>query len=658
MYASMPRKRVFAGSLRAFHDDGTPWMTKDILLAALSHKSIKRWGICLHDKDNYTEDEYHASIERNAGDPSAPIFQVGEHKDDHWHFVAESGTSLDSAVLAKWLGIPENMIEFPTGRGAFLDCIEYLTHENPKEQAKGKHRYDDDEVITSDGFDFRTTLLKRSENKAKYGRDLDTKDQFRQDVLRYGKTLKQCFREDPVNYANDMAKLQKLRLEYLRMQKPPSTRMNFYVCGARSGEADAATTGHGGIGKGLMCRALARSLFPNIEDDEDIYFPVGAMGSAFEGYDGQPVIVWHDRRAADLLKELKGRGNVFNVFETHPDSVSARQNIKFDSIVLTNVVNIVEGIEGYLTFLDGLAGEYRDREGKSHEAEDKNQSYRRFPFIIPVHEDDFDLMLNRGVVENTSNFREYIEYKHIRGNMQKIAVACGRNEALARQLQMEMVQPVTAKYHELMEKAGEPVGDEATIRAMFMGIGTQMTDEELAEMAYAASERKAIEEAEEQLDLLQEEHEAMALAQAEYEARIRMGEPVKLVNGVLCFPKGYTAYDWVICSEEERKERIPKQRAELARWQATQAAGISANPLSVEERQELKKLERWDADGSGDNFERMFELQLRHTGRVRACSKEAQAALDQWTKERQTAVERKNVGKPVYNPADDPMRQY
>ena len=63
-------------------------------------------------------------------------------------------------------------------------------------------------------------------------------------------------------------------------------------------------------------KRLARALYPELDDDEDIFFTIGAKNATFEGYDGQPVIIWDDRRDYSLLEELGGRENVFNVFDT------------------------------------------------------------------------------------------------------------------------------------------------------------------------------------------------------------------------------------------------------------------------------------------------------------------------------------------------------
>lgn len=436
-------------------ETGEPLLSEDKIKEALAHKTIKQWAYILHDKDVYSEQD----------EIQDPNHTTDKEKPPHWHIVLQMGTNqIEVGVVAKWFGIAENFVDVPKGNGAgkFLDCVEYLTHESVKQQELGKHRYNDSEVIASEGFDWRAKLDKRNENKMKYGKDLDDKQQMMYDVLYLGKTLRQCMKQNELLYMDCFEKLQKLRLQYISHQRPPKTRINYYICGK------------GGVGKGLISRALARSMYPQYEDDEDIFFEVGAKGAPFEGYDGQPVIIWNDRRAFDLLQELNGRGNVFNVFDTHP--TKQRQNVKFSSICLCNTVNIVNSVQDYVEFLEGLAGGYTDKNGEEHEAEDKGQSYRRFPFIIPLHKDDFDMLLNKGFIEETDKFEEYIEHKHLIGNMQRIHSICGQNEALAKELEAKTVQPVIAKHNEIMDKFNHETMDEDAIREMFKDYGTQRTE--------------------------------------------------------------------------------------------------------------------------------------------------------------------------------------
>ncbi len=406
---------------------GEPLLNEEKIKDALAHRTIKRWAYICHDADVYSA----------LDEEQDPEHVKGMTKPRHWHICIEMGSNqVEIGVIAKWLGIADNYINIAKGAGAFLDIVQYLTHEDEKQQGLGKRLYDDDQVCSN--FNFRAELDKRAENKLKYGKDLDAREQQRYEVLYKGKSLLQCQADDKVLYMEDYKELKRLRMEYLSQLPPPPMRINFYV------------QGRGGVGKGLMCRALARSLCPDMTDDSEIFFEVGAPGAAFEGYDGQPVIIWNDRRHGTLLKELKGRENVFNVFDTHP--TRQKQNIKFGSVALCNKINIVNSVEPYNEFLDGFVAKHKNENGEWEQEEDKGQSYRRFPFIMPLREEDFDLMLNKGFMEGTSNFLEYEEYKNIRGNMQRIAERCRGNERLLQKLNAQVLLPVIDKYNEVEER--------------------------------------------------------------------------------------------------------------------------------------------------------------------------------------------------------------
>ena len=428
-------------------ETGEVLLTEDKIKIALAHRTVKRWAYICHDKDVYSAlDE-----EQN------PDHEEGQTKPRHWHIVIECGTSaIEIGVIAKWFGIADNFVETAKGAGAFLDCVQYLTHEGDKQQGLGKKLYADEEVHAN--FDFRAELNKRADNNAKFGRDLNERDSIRYRVLYLGLTLRQLCVENPLAYQNDYSTLDKFRYKYITDRaEMPKTRINYYVCG------------RGGIGKGLICKAIARSLYPNLKDDDDIFFEVGAKGVPFDGYDGQPVIIWNDRRSVDLLEELGGRGNVFNVFDTHP--TKGKQNVKYASVNLCNEVNIVNSVEPYKDFLDGLVADYDKKRKKKVIVEDKGQSYRRFPMIIPLHEEDFDLLMNRGFYYGTKEYDQYIEYNNIRGNMQRIAEICGANEKLAHELQCKSVAPVAEKHNELLEKFSKEQTEEEKIRAMFADVG-------------------------------------------------------------------------------------------------------------------------------------------------------------------------------------------
>lgn len=418
------KTRIFEVVTRVKTDDGEKIIDEDIIKIALAHRTIKRWAYILHDKDVY-------SLQDEAEDKNEKI-KHGNKKPSHYHIVCELTQSIDLETIAKWFKIAPNFVEKKKGAGAFLDCVEYLTHESDKEQAKGKFLYADENVKCN--FDFRKELEKRKLNKIKYGKDLNPRDVQRVDVLLHGKTLAQCQDEDPVLYMNDVSALVKAREQYLAKKDPPKTRINFYIYGT------------GGIGKGLASRALARALFPGLKDDET-FFEVGSENANFDGYDGQPVIIWNDCRASELLKKLKGRGNVFNVFDTHP--TRGKQSIKFGVVNLVNSVNIVNSVQPHTEFLEELI-----TNKKEETKEDPNQSYRRFPFIIPLREDDFDLLANKGFLENNNLFTEYIQYKNIRGNFGKLRKTLGVNEEKCREIENKMLTIPVEQYQKATEKNG------------------------------------------------------------------------------------------------------------------------------------------------------------------------------------------------------------
>ena len=448
------------------------------IIQALEHKTIKRWAYIRHDKDIYTAEDIKKlrdtrvqqamkkALEETGESNLTPdlIAQVdetlpklGDLKSPHWHVVLDCGTNyMDFGTVSKWFGVPENCIEAAKGRGALLDKVQYLTHELQTD----KHHYDDSEVKAN--FGWRAELAKREENRIKYGRDLSAKDRMEYDVLYNGKTIKACWEEDPILYKDNCEKLDKLRLRYLSMQAPPKTRINFYI------------SGKGGMGKGLMSKGLARSLFPLLKDDEEIFFEVGAEGTTFEGYDGQPVIIWNDCRAIALIHKLGDRGNVFDVFD--PVGSRRRQNVKYNSCVLINKVNIVNSVQSYEEFLNGLAGEYKNKYGDEVKSEDKGQSYRRFPFIIPLHMNDFDLLVNKGWIDDDKNYEDYILYQHIRGNMEEIAKQCTSNPQLQRKMEAQALSIPCREYDKVKDKFEGAALDEADVLAELADYGKMPDD--------------------------------------------------------------------------------------------------------------------------------------------------------------------------------------
>lgn len=441
------------------------FLSESTIEIALSHRSIQEWAYILHGSDTYTQAIIDLKLKKfdKAFQKKRTDFYSFNHFDNeiedfektmttiqkekvaaitglldkpvppHWHVVCHCPNQVDLDRIAKWFNVPPNQIEVPKGRGAFLDKVKYLTHEDERQQKLGKHLYPDEEVHAN--FDWRKELNEREAERLRFGKSLNKRDRLRSKVLYDGLSLRDAEKIYPLEYMNDISSLQKYRLEYIRHLEPPMQRTNFYICG------------NGGYGKGILSRGLARCLYPEKKDDREIFFEVGAKGAPFEGYDGQPVLIWNDYRNGDLIKTLGDRGNVFNVFETHP--TSQRQNVKYSSVNLCNAFNIVNSVQPYKEFLNGLAGEYTDREGNKQKAEDKGQVFRRFNFVFHlIKRDEIEVIINQSLFSESNNADEtknylYMRYCTVKSNLIALEQNYLRNREKLLEKQKEELRPIT-----------------------------------------------------------------------------------------------------------------------------------------------------------------------------------------------------------------------
>lgn len=427
---------------------GEPLLNEDQIKIALSHKTIKRWAYVAHDKDHYSDKDFD-------DDPNHTIDMV---KPKHWHIVLECSQQLEVHTIARWFGIPENFVDCPKGAGAFLDCVEYLTHENPHQQELDKYRYGDDEIKASAGFDFRNELDKRAERLLRYGKDVDERGAMIYDILHNGMTLNQAYKRNAEILSKNYNEFARARGLYLKNMDAPAMRINFYVWSK-----------NGGDGKGLASRALARSFFPGKEDDE-IFFNL-TNDTKFNGYDGQPVIIWNDFRAYDLIKVCGSRGALFDIFDSHP--VKQTRDVKYSTINLVNTINIVNSVQPYREFLDGLAGEYADKDGNVNKVEDKGQAYRRFPCIVEVKLSDYDFLINRGFIGDSKSYEEYEVHKNIKAGFKAMNEMLGASEELVRELETKALNPVVNKVNTIIENQGKDKIDREEALKLFGDVGTQ-----------------------------------------------------------------------------------------------------------------------------------------------------------------------------------------
>lgn len=403
------------------------------------------------------------------------------------------------------------------GRGAaekaFFDLAEYLPHESrgknaipgvhqsdrhylvdkTQEGMPGKYQYGRGRIVAN--FDFGRELdahMAMRRNAAEGGGGAKLSKLF-QAVGKGSLTLKQVRDQEPAIYfaKGNLAHFQKLRGDFLAYQDAPESVMNFYVFG------------EGGTGKDLLAKALARALAP---DADKPYFKVGGENVSWEGYDGEPVVIWEDMRVGDMIRTAKSRGMLFRILGPwrEPDEKPV-VNIKGSKTQLLNRVNIVTGPEGYEEFLRGLAGEYESMQGGvrvKHQAENLGQGFRRFPVIIPVAEREFSIFVNSGVLNGTREYQSYERYEHMRQDLELLARRCkaikdgAERERVRGEIEARTVAPIVEQHDRIARPELDAI-DGHDLLAEFAGVGQpiQPSAEEIAAAEETAKrDREIVEE--------------------------------------------------------------------------------------------------------------------------------------------------------------------
>lgn len=397
-----------------------------------SYNSIKKWAYIKHDKDIDNIIKHNENVEEVVNFNKITVEETEKltFKKPHFHIILKFERTTELNAVAQWFGISPNFIQIPKGRNAFIQNVEYLTHENEKQQELGKYLYPDSEVFSN--FDFREELEEYHKQKFNSGlKGQGKKESIRKKVMHGGLKLSQI---DINDYVADFAMLQKCRIEYLKsFAELPKTRINFYI------------TGGSATGKSLSSRALAKTLVDpqNQLKDKEVFFIVGQSGSLFDGYDGQPVLIWDDLRAMDLLKHFnKNVGAIFNLFDVIPSD--SQQNIKFSSVKLINSINIVNSVQSFQEFADTIC--YKNE--LSGIAEPAKQIYRRFPFFIELSANQkYDFFVNKQFFnEEEKNYQAYIQHKNMGIGLFKIENAYKNNEEKKRELKNKHFEPIDKEH--------------------------------------------------------------------------------------------------------------------------------------------------------------------------------------------------------------------
>lgn len=423
----------------------------------------------------------------------------GRPKALHFHGVVRltPGSEKQVRFLAIRGFIPASRIRTPkdayaegkvvTGRLAadisFFDFCQYLVHEDESSREQGKYLYPRDEVAAN--FDFGAFLDAGRPAKAKRERAKDSAvDRLVMRILEGGLTLREAFEADPLAYNKGESRMLRARTKWVEKLPQPAQRINIYLYGP------------GGVGKDAIARALARQLVPGDWRPGEVepFFIAGGDNVMFEGYDGEPVVIFEEVRAVDLMVKF-GRSSLFAYLNPFPGR--QRFNVKNASVMPQNVITIMTGPDDYHTFLDGLAGEYTDRAGVKHLSENKGQAYRRFPLIIPVRSDEFDVLVNRGFAEGTDDYREYIAYQGFRQGMRSIlgrvkGVPEAQRVATHLALEARQVAPIKQQYDVVVGAVSSDQEDPEALLAEFSDVGQVVPPEERQRAQELASSERVL----------------------------------------------------------------------------------------------------------------------------------------------------------------------
>lgn len=485
-YANDPGGRVFMITQNLEHPStGQTLITTEQVEKAVVKKGVKQYAWILHDKDVYTA----ADVAEN------PALVQGSPKAPHVHVVIQRSSFSTIAQVARAFGVPPQCVE-RRPPSSFLDLVEYLTHENPKQQQAGKHLYDDSEVHASKGWDWRSDLEEHKDKRLEKGLSKSLKRRKREAALNItlGKwDLEDVHSNDPELWSMDgvMKHLRALRADWLTWQTPPGQVLNIYI------------SGNGGSGKDVMATILARCLNPGAKRP---YFSLGGENVSFEHYDGEEVIIWEDFRAYSMLEACrKDRGLLFRILGPYRDVYKKLiVHVKGSNTQLLNRINIITGPDDYETFLDGLAGEYKAYSRETGEvyqrkSENKAQSYRRFPLIIPMSEGEFSIYLNKGFLEGTREYFEYEKYEHIRQDLGSLKRMCERITDRKRAAEIELTigkqtaAPVLEQFPRLTGELWEPVEPEVVL-AEFSTAGQVIVEPEPTPEEIAAQKQREADE--------------------------------------------------------------------------------------------------------------------------------------------------------------------
>lgn len=503
---SYPTGKVLMIVSHLFDKQGNVLLTSEKILSALSlHRSqIKSYGFINHDKDTFDAEqiaeraarhtmaavaEYKRLAIKNGlavdtheesgyikdenlliqaeeyAENLLPEKHIGDVKDPHFHVVIVLTKERRIDEIARWFGIEPNFIKIYRGKTAERDAYLYLIHHNQK----NKYQYAPEEVTAS--FDYVNDLKEYLEKEERHERYNTEKDDIRdliEDVYSKGLPLRTVIKKltYPIyqEHENDFIKAHAQYL-YDNFAMPPC-RKTFYI---------SANKGQGGEGKTQCTHAIARQLAKQFsQSKEDLMtimegsfmnnalsawiYEINDISVAWQDYNGQPIVIFNDVKAGDLLSCMKSRRMVKELLDEFP--TKKMLHVKFGETCCTAEYILINGIQDFDDFKHDLATK---KGSKDDDTEEKalTQFDRRFLGHIRLLDDNVvSVLINEGWFDTGSNidYRRMTELLRMKMNFRRLMTRT-KGKALDT-VEQHAFLPLVIKCDDLNKRFSEKISDD------------------------------------------------------------------------------------------------------------------------------------------------------------------------------------------------------
>ena len=308
---------------------------ENIIKNGLNHRSIKEWL--------YVEIPYQLIGEDD--------FEFG----GTW-LIMRFSSNIEKIKVENWFGGFSAVKH--TGKDVFIESIYDTLNGNYGkgfalmyfEKSKIKSNFDWIEEIA----EYEKRRLKKADVN-----NLSELESMKFDVLYKGKTLRECQRENEKLYVGNIIILQKLRKSYLQDNRA-NKRVNYFIYGKQ------------GISPLLYSKILARSLYPDFEEEELIFYAdsynTRDKDFGLKGYDGQPVIIYNNLEKLEFM----------DLFSAETGFLTSFRTTGVFNIYIQNEVNIVLSNVPFEEYFKDVY--------------DKRALYEAFPLTNVIKVDDEEFM--------------------------------------------------------------------------------------------------------------------------------------------------------------------------------------------------------------------------------------------------------------------------